>query len=141
MKITKEVIRFIFQDITSTPPEIGGVLGSTKEVIDHVVKDKGIPGNISCCYTPNVEFLNQVIKEWQNAKIEFKGIFHSHYFGVDTLSQGDYRYIKTIMKSMPLNIDSLYFPVAVMPKRELVVYNAYKCKNKINIIREKIEIL
>lgn len=67
--------------------------------------------------------------------------FHSHHFGVRSLSEGDKKYICTIMKSMPKNVKCIYFPIVVMPDRDFVVYKACKCQETIVIEREEVEII
>ena len=54
--------------------------------------------------------------------IEFLGIFHTHYYGVKTLSDADKDYMRRIMNSMPESIKILYFPVFVFPNNEMVLY-------------------
>lgn len=138
MVITEKVVSKIFENIGDVPPEIGGIIGASDLCIDYVAVDIGFTGVKACSYMPNVKFLNDVIKEWQEEGVEFKGIFHSHYFGIKTLSDGDKKYIRLIMRSMPVEIESLYFPIAVMPERELVVYKAYRYKEKVKIESEKL---
>ena len=41
------------------------------------------------------------------------------------------------MQAMPAQIEYLYFPIFVLPERELVSYKAKKTGTKINIIREE----
>ena len=141
MKIAQEVWEKIFSDIGETPPEVGGILGMSKDVVDSLFIDCGVPMNKLCSYTPDVTLLNHMIDIWQQKEIRFVGIFHSHYFGVKSLSEGDKKYIKLIMNSMPSDINSLYFPVAVMPDKELVVYKAYRCERGLELIKEQVEIL
>lgn len=50
------------------------------------------------------------------------GIYHTHFWNVDvdTLSENDKEYIKKIMDNMPEEIGQLYFPLVLMPKREVI---------------------
>jgi len=57
---------------------------------------------------------------------------------VETLSAGDIFYIEQIMKSMSESIKKLYFPLVVLPQREMVVYVAVKEKEEICIQKETI---
>lgn len=62
----------------------------------------------------------------EKKEITFYGIFHTHFFGVNTLSIGDKNYIESIMKSMPISIEKLFFPIVVMPQKEIAGYEAQK---------------
>lgn len=142
MRISKSVIDTINNSISDLPPETGGILGSyDKELIDEVVIDSPSPTNTRpCSYFPNVDFLNQNIKLWQDNGISFAGIFHTHFAGVKTLSSGDKKYIDAIMKSMPSYIEYLYFPIFVLPDRELVCYKAIRSNKIIDIQTENLVI-
>lgn len=126
MKITKEVLRQINDFVPERPPEIGGILGSRKKgIVTDVVFDKNqSEHNKLCSYAPNVDYLNERIKEWSESDIYFSGMFHIHFAGVKTLSEADRKYIREIMNCMPSEITQLYFPVFVMPDRELICYVA-----------------
>lgn len=142
MKITQNAWNDIFDNIGNNPPEVGGILGASNDIVDNIVIDYGNSKNKLCSYSPNVDLLNLIIEKWQENFIEFKGIFHSHYFGVCNLSQGDKKYIETIMKAMPNYIRSLYFPIAVMPDRKLIIFKAYRYDNEsIEIEQENVEIV
>lgn len=141
LKILKSVIAAM--DAAVQPYEIGGILGMRKgDVIDEVAMDviSSIPVR-QCSYTPNVNYLNQVLEQWQKNEIIFRGIFHIHFAGVRTLSEGDRKYIEAIMQAMPEDIDYLYFPIFVLPKRELVCYKAVFINGCIDIRDEKVTIV
>lgn len=142
MKILKSVISTINDSISGLPPETGGILGKhDNELIDEVVMDSLEPANTRpCSYFPNVVFLNQNIKLWQDDGILFAGIFHTHFGGVKTLSCGDRKYINAIMRAMPQQINTLYFPVFVLPDRELVCYKATRSNGIIDIQAEELVI-
>lgn len=140
MKISKKVMDYINSNISNSPPEIGGILGSeNSEVISKVMIDKQRE-NIrrGCFYAPDVKLFNSCIEEWQDEGIEFKGIFHTHFAGVRSLSQADKSYIMNIMKAMPPQLEYLYFPVFVLPNRELVVCRAFRNKSEICIEEEEL---
>jgi len=136
--ISKEAYHKMVDSIKSIPPEEGGILGSVSGVIKFIELDKGVNSPKACSYSPDVSHLNSIISKWEKANISFQGIFHSHFFGIDTLSKGDIRYIETIMKSMPKTIDNLLFPIVVMPEKKLVVYCAYKIDGSIKIKRDRL---
>ena len=126
MRILKSVIDMIDSLVSAQPPETGGILGShDNEFIDELIMDEPNPRTIkNCSYIPNISFLNKNIELWQSNNINFKGIFHTHYYGVKTLSCGDRKYIAEIMNSLPKSIKYLYFPIFVLPNRELICYKA-----------------
>lgn len=140
MRIKKSVIDIINDSVTGLAQETGGILGSSDNIlIDEIVMDIVDSENTRpCSYFPNVDFLNQNIQSWKKKGIAFKGIFHTHFVGVKTLSQGDREYIRAIMNAMPLSVDSLYFPVFVLPNRVLIGYRAKKRNGKIEISGEEI---
>ena len=138
MRIKKNVLNSICATVHDVPPETGGILGEQSGVIVVVEFDEGMQNQRMCSYSPDVNKLNQVIQLWKEQEIVFCGIFHTHYFGVETLSAGDISYIGQIMKSMPESIKKLYFPLVVLPQREMVAYAAVKEKEKICIHKEPI---
>ncbi len=143
MVITKSVFEKIKSALFASSYEAGGILGSEDNtVISHIVIDVPIQAPAcACSYSPNIEFLNKQIENWQINQILFKGVFHSHFAGVKTLSKGDIQYIYTILNSMPSEIEYLYFPIFVFPQNELVCYKAIKQQNKISILYEDLYIV
>ena len=142
MKIKRTVLEKINAAVPDTPPETGGILGSSDgNVIDRLIMDypSEIPERL-CSYSPNTDFLNSCISDWQESNISFIGIFHTHFVGVKTLSHGDKKYINTIMAAMPDTIEYLYFPVFVLPERILVCYKAQRVYNEVEISSEELEI-
>lgn len=142
MIIDKETYNTINNSITGDPPETGGIIGSADgEIIDKVIIDvPELPAERMCSYAPNVDFLNKNIEIWQNEGIVFKGVFHTHFMGVKTLSCADKQYINAIMNAMPDEIKYLYFPVFVLPDRRLVCYKATFKEGKTNIMRDEVKI-
>lgn len=140
MNIYKCIYNEIINTARSLPPETGGLLGGRDDIVAEVLRDEGLPSDKKCSYYPNIELFNQTIKEWQSRDINFMGIFHTHYWGVNTLSKGDKRYIARIMNSMPEGIDRLYFPILVMPDKKLVCYVANKKLGNLVIETEAIEL-
>ena len=141
MNIEERIYKEILNSIPNEPPEIGGILGSSKDTVCIYQLDRGVSKGCGCYYSPDVKVLNETIKEWQKCEIDFCGIFHTHYFGVKTLSDGDITYIKNIMYGMPGKVSKLYFPIAVMPDKELINYVALRRENTIEIKKEKIIIM
>ncbi|MBQ4110523.1 MAG: hypothetical protein IJC74_06520 [Clostridia bacterium] len=143
MIITKFAYNKLKILIPKTPPEHGGILGSKNdEVITEIVMDKRVySSNYNCKYSPNIDFLNLCIEKWCENNISFKGIFHTHFAGVKTLSLTDIQYISDIMNSMPEEIEYLYFPIFVMPDCELVCYKAERINEKIEIELDSVDII
>ena len=143
MIIKKETYDLIDSLISGNPPETGGIIGSAEgNVIDNAVMDiSTAPIGHPCSYAPNVDFLNENIEAWQRKGIGFKGVFHTHLAGVETLSCADKHYIDIIMKAMPDEIGYLFFPVFVLPSRKMVCYRATPNDGNTTIIREQIEII
>lgn len=138
MRITKELYEEIMKTVNSAPPESGGIFGSKDNINVIVFYDEGIKSEKMCTYIPNVELLNNIILKWNKEGIVFSGMFHTHYFGVKALSYGDRDYIEKIMLSMPKEVNELYFPIVVMPQKEMVVYKAIKLENKITIQEDEL---
>lgn len=143
MKILKSIIDKIDNLVADHPSETGGILGSSNsEYIDEVVMDLPNPyTSRSCSYSPNVAFFNQNIELWQSKDITFKGVFHTHYFGVKSLSCGDKKYITEIMRGLPKCVGYLYFPVFVLPERELICYKAVRTNDSIFIEEEPLVLM
>jgi len=102
MNICSEaVIDSIRQGVSNIPPESGGILGGRNDVVTNICLDKGILGKHPCSYTPDTRFLNQKINQWAETGIQFMGMFHVHFGGTESLSEGDKEYIVRIMEVMP----------------------------------------
>ncbi len=143
MIITKSALKEISNSLSDLHFEAGGILGSNNnQVISHIVTDiPSILPSCTCSYFPNVNFLNKQIEKWQIENIIFKGVFHSHIYGGKTLSDGDKKYIENIMKSMPVEINSLYFPVFVIPQKELICYKAIRISDTVFIKSENLTVI
>ncbi len=141
MKITCNVYNKIILSQRDTPPETGGILGGINGTVTAAELDKGMQTREGCCYSPNVKAINETIKSWQQDNILFMGIFHTHFFGVKTLSLADKSYIEKIMKNMPSFIEGLYFPLIVMPQKEMIVYKATTNKERLTFEAENIVII
>lgn len=143
MNIILSIYKSIVKSVPDVPPEIGGILGGNDNIIRYVKFDKGLydPKKKHCAYIPDVKKLNEYIEEWENNYIDFYGIFHTHFYGIETLSSGDKNYIKKIMDTLPLEVNELYFPVVVLPERKIKGYIAYRKGTQIHIMDEKLIIV
>lgn len=142
MQINQRVLESIFHNISDVPPfENGGILGSIDGIITVAIADNGHSNTCGCSYEPNVEMFNQIISEWQKEDIEFSGIYHTHFFGVETLSQGDIDYINLILSAMPEQITQLYFPVVLPEKQQMIPYLAEKTAGGIRIVKDSLNVI
>lgn len=139
MNITEEVYQQILNFAPAQPPEVGGLLGGQNGIVCQVFLDTGHAAN-GCSYAPDVMQMNQTIRAWSEKGIAFFGIFHTHFFDVDTLSDGDRQYIRHIMEAMPPTIKHLYFPLVVLPERRMVVYQAAFTSGRFTITRDDLQI-
>lgn len=141
MKICKEVLNDILNSMPIIPPEAGGIIGGKKGKINIWEFDLGYKEE-GCMYCPNVESLNNTIEIWINEGFDFMGIFHVHFGGAKTLSEGDKKYIQEIMNAMPDAIKKLYFPIIVQPEKELCSYKAVRnLWGEIKIKPDKVKII
>lgn len=141
MKILTTVYKYILDSMPAVPPEIGGILGSIDGAVCECQIDAGHSAKCGCFYSPNVSILNNTIRDWQRKDIHFHGIFHTHFFGVQTLSDGDIGYINTILRAMPTNINELYFPIVVLPEKQMVPYLAVRNGNTVEIKNDELIIV
>ena len=137
MLIHENTLYQLLNSVPDVPPETGGILGGTENVISCFWLDEGNQYDI---YVPNVRKINEIISGWQKAGIEFYGIFHSHSKSNKFLSVADKRYIVRIMRSMPPQVTHLYFPL-VFPKIRVVPYCAEIKNQSVTIVQETIEIV
>lgn len=101
MLITESLYNLLY-NLPSAPPEMGGLLGQSKNTINTIFVDSGkISFRKSCQYVPNELLLNQTISDWDAQGIIFKGIFHTHKegHGCQCLSSADIVYIRSIMNA------------------------------------------
>ena len=141
MIISNEIYKAMMNRAPKSPPEVGGILGKDRNIVTCFEYDNGIATDKLCTYVPDVVRLNNVIEKWSEQNISFCGIFHTHFFGVRTLSDGDKKYINNILSAMPNTINRLYFPIVLPETKEMVVYLAIRSGEKIRIVEDVIEII
>lgn len=122
------------------PPEVGGIIGASRDIIDSVAFDPGTQLNEAAVYSPNVKRLNEYIAQWQKNGIEFKGMFHSHPEGQESLSTDDIKYIKSIMLSMPKHVKELFFPI-IIPNSHIISYKVINQNHSFNILHDRIDLV
>ena len=140
MKILKKVYDEMLFSTEYPPPESGGILGGCNETVTLFVEDKGNDLKTSFIYEPNTAFLNKNINEWINNDIDFMGVYHSHPCDCETLSDADVEYINRIMESVKGYTNKLYFPL-VIPKKKMISYYALIVADKVQIIRDAIQLI
>ena len=138
MRMCREIFDEIVNVAIDAPPENGAIIGGDNNVVKTHYMDMGVSSLKACSYTPNVSLLNGIISEWSVEGIQFMGIYHTHFFEVRTLSEGDIRYIRNILLGMPDEIDSLYFPLVVFPSRTMVCFKAIKKLDSIEICNDNL---
>lgn len=138
MRIKEEVYKKLKMIPYELPHESGGILGGKKGVVTRVVFDEGIDASCACSYVPDVKKLNNILWSWKEEQVDFMGMFHTHFWSVSTLSDGDKKYIEKIVRNMPECIERLYFPIVTFPERRMVVYKAYLIKEQLVIEEDKI---
>lgn len=122
MVIKKSVLNQIYSFIElNADKESGGLLGKKEDIITNVILDFGL-SNHRCTYEPNIDLFNNTIVTWQLQGIDFAGIYHTHFFGISTLSPEDIAYAKEILLSMPNNINQLYFPIVLPEDMKIIPY-------------------
>lgn len=141
MIVWKNIYEEILLKTPSHMPETGGIIGGRNGVVTEVIFDNGkVNDGCKCRYTPNVNLMNKCIAEWREHGIDFYGMFHSHFYDVPSLSNGDISYIKMIMNSMPEEVSKLYFPIVVFPKKEIVSYLCIRDRDGIHIKDDSVSI-
>lgn len=141
MKIYKKTLNEILNQMPLVPPEAGGIIGGKEMKVCLWKYDMGYSER-GCLYSPNVNFLNEVIVEWIEKGYDFMGILHVHFGGSKNLSDGDKKYIEKIMKAMPNSIEKLYFPIVVQPEKQFFSYIAYRSfSHKIVIDTDEVKVV
>lgn len=136
--ISSKVMEQISNTIARCEPETGGLLGSTdggKTVdvfyFDNTATTSGVT------YSPNVEALNNVIKEWNENNIIMVGVIHSHPWGCTEPSSGDYTYASRIIDAMNLVDDQLFTPIVQVNKKLNGEFQLYSYTHKREVIMHR----
>ena len=97
IQIQKDVLNEIFLSIRKYNYETGGIIGINESGIISAFQFDETYSSNPFEYSPNVDFLNQVInEEWANENIEFIGFVHSHLNNSE-ISQQDIKYARQIL--------------------------------------------
>ncbi len=139
--IIKEPVYFrIMHMYPIVPPENGGIIGGIGGVVDTYFHDPYKNSLKNAIYEPNTALLNEIICTWDQMKIDFMGVVHSHQYGQYSLSAGDIEYINAIMQSIPNKIDHLLFPI-IIPNDKIYSYVAKRTGTEIKIESDTVEII
>ena len=141
MHILRETYHDLFHNVPDCLPEFGGILGGKEGIVSRFFTDYGMQSEWMCAYIPNVDLLNRVITEWQEDDVEFYGLFHSHFYGVETLSAQDRSYIKEIHAHLPAEILEMSFPLLVFPEKKIINYVSHRRSGDYEITREPVVIV
>lgn len=143
IKISSEALNTLLHHDFNTEHESGGILGCNfSGTISNIIFDKiANRDTCPCSYSPNTNYLNKCIADWENQGVAFAGIFHTHIGNSTVLSDGDGEYIKDIICCMPEYIDHLYFPVLSLPEKTITCYLATRTKNEITIVNDELTII
>ena len=101
--------------LMSREPEAGGMLLGPKghELITHFIPDPHAEASI-VSYTPNAEWLNQVLRKFLACACDAKGIIHSHPGFCTSPSQGDLAHVRnTFARARTLPPISTFCPSSV----------------------------
>lgn len=142
MRITRKAIDTIRLNVANCFVETGGIMGSQDGIlISEIIMDYIDNTEYKCCYAPNVQYFNECIAEWQQQNKYFAGMFHTHFYNVGTLSNEDIKYINVIMKAMPKEVEKLYFPIYILPRQELICYEATRENDSVLIRKDILEVV
>lgn len=134
MKIYTDVYNKLLSSFSVVPPERGAILGSRDgKIVSDFVLDRSEPEYARAVYTPNIEFLNQQIAEWEVCGIIFCGLLHTHPENCEKLSFADQRYIRRVMLSFDRET-TLLFPVLI-PFRKIIPYAATGSAKKVAVFK------
>lgn len=139
MKLKRAVYDLIKNSYSQVPPEAGGIIGRINDTVCAYMHDNSIQSDKSAEYVPDVDVMNECIRQWGKKKVSFCGIIHSHLSGERSLSNGDMDYIEE-MFDFNSAINELYFPL-VIPKEGMIVYKVIRGRNGLITAEEPIELV
>ena len=143
ISITKEVYDQLCQTIGRHPAEMGGILGSSNggEIIDHYYFDFSAH-TTSGTYTPNIAILNRVISTWNDKGVELVGFIHSHPAGSTKPSEGDFRYVKEIMRALDVR-GKFFMPIINVNSSangQIKIYS-YAFENRLHMLNQPVSVI
>lgn len=127
--IKNELYLEIVAYFSSSPPEIGGILGGNCNVITHFNKDPISKQGLGC-YIPSVHYFNRIITIWESNGIAFMGLIHSHRKKT-ILSEPDLDYAAKIVNELGR---SVVLGVFVYETSKLYFYRILKRDNDLFVM-------
>lgn len=142
-KFAPEVRAAIEEHIGNHEAERGAMLGGNREraevtavYLDLTARTAGAE------YSPDVDTLNRVLKDWEADGIEFLGFVHSHPRGVRHPSGADEEYAGRILQAMS-GLKSMLMPIVMTKPNageyELLGYVATRSNNRVTVSAAAIE--
>ena len=142
MRITKEALDIIRSSVENISVETGGIMGSqNKNFVSDIIMDIPKNNEFRCYYMPNVKYFNECIAKWNQQNKYFLGMFHTHFYNIESLSKEDIKYINIIMGAMPNGVDRLFFPIYTLPQHKMICYAAMRYNDTISITNDMLEIV
>lgn len=147
LAMTESVENAIRRFIGEHPAERGGMLGCDPDgTIRHFVPDTTGRAT-SGAYDPDIEKMNEIIKQWKANGIQFAGFVHSHPRGVRSLSSYDIWYAGEILAAFT-KLEILHLPlVMTIPDTgafEIIPYAAISSEDdrkKVAVVKTHLKIV
>ena len=116
MKMTEryQIAESVLTDISRVleMPEMGGILGGNENLVVTAFHHDDTGRTTARTYTPDIDKLNEVIREWSQRGITFVGFVHSHPPNRNKLSAVDIHYAEKIKRCCGMSkiLMLLYLP-------------------------------
>jgi proteasome lid subunit RPN8/RPN11 len=109
--ITNEVYQQIHDKIGKHLPELGGMLGGSRNdrKVTHFHFDAGADAT-AATYSPDTDTLNKVLTSWNDQGIDLVGMIHSHPKNFTRPSYGDEEYAKAFLAACK-NMSDFFMPI------------------------------
>ena len=123
MKISQSAYREMLDYFGSRNPEAAGLLLGPVEddlLVTHFLADEGGEGT-AVSFHINAPGLNRILKRVKPARINCKGIAHTHPGGILQPSEGDMIYVKTLL-GLPANADAQQCFLPIVCDRRVYPY-------------------
>lgn len=108
--IDEDVLDEIINIIGTKEPEQGGILGADENgnIVKFVLDENA--SKTGHTYSPDTNWVNERIKEWESQGIRFAGIVHSHPTYPDNYipSKDDVEYAGKILEAMPETLGGIF---------------------------------
>ena len=130
IRINRDVLDEIFLSIKQYNYETGGIIGVNKRGVITVFQFDKSHSSCPFEYSPNVDFLNQIINgKWANEEIEFVGFVHSH-LNNDKVSLQDIIYCRRILKKNS-RLSSILIGIINLSEKNSIIKWYIVCTNDV----------